>query len=118
MKALFAIAALAIMPTFAHAKITVFSTSDAVRKVMNSDQLSALEQKYGPLSKIEVKERDDSNALQAFELHVTITNSTPIGLRSCFTEMHVFVTRDEAAPHGIAASKMLDPVVQQTLCQK
>ena len=110
--------ALAFIPTLAHAKITVFSTSDAVRKVMDSEQLSALEQKYGPLSKIEVKERFDSNALQAFELHVTITNSTPIGPRSCFTEMHVMVTRDESAPRGITASKMLDPIVQQTLCQK
>ena len=116
MKAL--ILALALVPTLAHAKITVFSTSDAVRKVMDSDKLAELEQKFGPLAKIEVKERFDSNALQAFELHLTNTAATPVGPRSCFTEMHVMVTRDEAAPHGIAASKMLDPIVLQPICQK
>ena len=103
--------------TSSFAKITLYSNSDAIQQVISSPKFAELEAGLGQISGLTVKQRDDSNAIQAFELHLTFTGKTPVGVRSCFVETHVFVVRDLSAPHGIVASKILPPNFGVANCQ-
>lgn len=104
------------LPSFA--RVTIYATRDAVNQVVVDAKLANLEAQYGPLAALTVKERYDSNALQAFEVNLTLTAQTPIGPRSCFVDAHVFVVKDEAAPRGVIASKILDPNFGVPNCQR
>ena len=104
--------------TSSFAKITLYSNSDAIQQIISSPKFAELEASYGQISELTVKQRDDSNALQAFEFHLTLSAKTPVGVRSCFIKAHVFVVRDMSAPLGIDASKILPPNFGEVICQK
>jgi hypothetical protein len=112
--ALFALMLSAALPVTAHAKITVFSTADAVRKFVASDKMINLEQ-TGSLSSISVLERNDSNALQAFELTVNVSHKTSIGPRPCMSTVEVMVVMKKSDT-GVVYSEMLEPIVTRTAC--
>jgi hypothetical protein len=119
MKTLFLLASLSlIVPNLAFAKITRYSNSQAVKMVMESDKLSKLQTTYGTLTGLTVVERNDSNALQSFDLLLTLTLPTAVGPRKCTVAVDVFVDVDKAAPAGITASKMLAPGFHTPDCEE
>ena len=105
----------------ANAKITLYSSADAVKKVLSATKTTELAQKYGGLSNVSINERNDSNAIQAFELRLTFSRKGTMGnrpvVRSCFVEVNIFVVKDTNAPAGITASKMTEPVFGSEVCE-
>lgn len=106
------------IPTFAQAKVTLFSNSAVINKVVTSTDVQELEDAHGDLKNIEIDKVAKRGTFQSFNLKLTFTQDSPIGEHSCFVDVKVDVVKNDKAPAGIEASTMKLPKFSEPICER
>src|SRR5689334_7174419 len=97
--------------TPAFAKVTAFSVRDALNKILESKELSLLEQRFGRMTLLSVDEHQRSNVYPVFRFKIFFSSMTGTGERECAVRAEIAVVQDERAPSGVTAAKMTSPEI-------
>lgn len=92
------------------------SNSQIAKVVLDSNEVTQLEQSLGPLSNISISKKTDATSAQVFELQLTFTANTPIGVRSCFVRSEILSIKSTTSQAG--SSQLSEPVFDSPICQK
>lgn len=117
------IAALVSISFSAQAKLTVYKNQNAIQAVLNDAKAMSkitTGQSGGEMTSISVQSNGDTFN-KKFNVRITSSTATPIGLRSCFTDVLVeseVKTIKSGSGAVIAASQLVIKEVSSAICQK
>lgn len=109
------LALITILGAPAYAKITVFSNSEALDRLINSKELDKEAGNLGELTGVSI-EQSIQDEEQEFTFRLTYTVRSPIGKRNCFVGAIVEVEKFQK--QGVTGSRLGKPSVGQASCQK
>ncbi|MBY0553573.1 hypothetical protein K2P97_03535 [bacterium] len=120
---LMTITALVSISFSAEAKLTIYKNQNAIQMVLNDSKVMSKitsGQSGGEMTSISVQTNGDTFN-KKFIVTITSSTATPIGLRSCFTDVLVeseVKTVKSGSGAVIAASQLIIKEVSTAICQK